>query len=1752
MSVFISWAGPDRDVKNVIAARLQEEKIPYFNSDEHCASDFSDECIMNIRNSTVFLVIVSESSMHNSSYVINEVIEARSRENAGALNIIVYKITDEPYTPRFAFNLNHISDANHLTRVQKLGAESAIETLVKRIRHLEKLREAGNPEKPYDVLLPTLQGTLIATKSYLGYFVEGSREEKLTEMSEAFEGSSTVILSEFFGYGKRSLIKRHVVKEGYSFAIELDAMGASLYDFFLNGLTVTNVNPAVFDCKDEISIIKKKFDFLSRLDKRCLLVITDADLDGEPNETVVTLLGALKCRVAIITQSEAEEYRDYFTVLTLGRMSDEQLTDLFYHYYDRGGFADRESLTPLLHSFFEEISGHTKTVELAATVLAKEIHADVNAAKNYLTARNLENASLTDRITDRLSELIELERFTDAEKNVLLITALTASPSLDIGELRLILERAGLDANDVNTVIRLKDKRWISYNQIYRTVSIEPIIARLCVSKLMSSYAIVNACFERLAEVYSGSSSHTYSVLLTTEGRIERMLRLVSLSEAADVLRTIKLFHKGKTPDGEPNERFLSFFKSFMETYDAENERDAFVIKAAAWVLYMIMPSTEIFAKLPTQATDTDLDSALGQLGEDYAALANDPDVVDAISFINTADDDCRLQEILTAFSSLVLSADYENMETLIEEIFHMIDYSDALSDSESCDMITGIAKMFCKSAIGVGANRMALAFLERLIAYEFPAYHEHQLLVEYTLLLLGCDDPPQSPSEIMAMAEEKLEEAALGGNIDSKTLALARGDMLTAYAAALISEDDYDGAIDKLDELDSIGRLEATPTVINAIYNVATGFTLNGDRESAVNVAERYEDFLCEAASDDDLDETYRERAQSVLAFLISDSEMLGSDFGRGGIVENPSYYQKYSHDKKNGIFKMSKYRRVADLVKRFDFSDLTSDQILVHADKLRERAHSGEPMMNLAPEAFALVSEVGMRTLGYRHHYVQYVGAAAMLDGKIAEILNGEGKTYTITLTAFVYSLYSEKVLVLDNSQYLTERNYKWMRGLYSALGTKCRLIEPKDKYTHFIDDDGYCIGYASMATLGIAMMYRDNLFAAQRKDLSRYAIIIDEADTVLVEAAKSPFTLVDRSEQSHPEKVDAFNKAWELISPIIGDNRYYTRKGGRTAFSDLMRSLIEDSFGLSYGDVSDSVRLAEIERIVRQGLYCASLTNGVDYVIRGGAVFFENEVDGSLYEANAEHSFFLLSMAGAVTSVAEGRIRIERKTVNSIYTFAILSAFGRIAGTSATAASFKKEFADLYDLEVISIPTALPIQRIDRTVTLYTSIEPKDNDIVAMIAEKHERRQPVLLIVRNTAESVRYSRLLSDAGIKHGVLNASNSEKSPELLAGAGKSGSVLIATQLANRGVDIKLGGDPERATIYELIRMGFDITELNDMLYTIPTEQTLESDIYRKYTALLSLNKQRAAIDRDAVIASGGLTVISSEPHDNMRVEQQIRGRAGRQGAIGESYIFESIDDPTYASMIPTSVINRFKSMMGDETVINAAFLIHSLEKAKERQHHRTFALMRSGKALSARIERSRAHILSLISDKYDGQTIEQLIELWANDPVICAECEKLAEGYKVRDDSFIARVSVSRPYYLENIDGEDTAELLTALAKKSLDGTALTPEQTAVLLTRLLRGAFADHLTQIQKNDRNDTWNGVKHSEKFYLEKYKESLNRAIISATDTWLRLLIDAVPKTRPTVVRRTPERNAPCPCGSGRKYKSCCGAQSDSGES
>lgn len=1715
MSVFISWAGADREVKNVIAEKLREEKIEYFDSDEHCVSNFSEECIANIRRSRVFIVIVSEASMDQRSYVRNEIIEARRMENDGHLNILVYKITDAPYNEFFTFNLNHISDSNHVARIQRGGGTGAIDTLIKRAKHLLALRDAGTPEKPHDVLYPRIVGTPVSIGAYLGYFVERSRDGVLEELREAFERSNAVILSELFGFGKKSVIRKFVESRKYSSAIEIEGMHDSLYDFFLHDLRFSNVNDAAFSAEDPSGAIRRKFELLSRLDEKHIVIISDVDIESEPNELVVKLLRDLKCHVAIVTQNAAEEYRDFMPVISVGRMESEYLSELFFHYFDKTGSVDREALLPSLEKFFDGIGGHTKTVEIAASVLAKEMFTVEDEIKNFLTSSD-GGSSLVDRIVTRLGGLIDLESFTEDEKNALLLISLIASPVIELNELTALADACNISVK--NAVNGLCEHRWITYNRKTQTVYIEPIIARLCATKLLTDYTIPDLCLKTIANQSTAKMTKDAVTQASVFSRLEHLFSLTGLSRIANLVKQLKATEKRSSDTCDEAIRgFLEWYYEFRESFDPTNIRDVYMMHAAAWAALFAAPAIETYNKLPallklSSTKSIDITSVTTAMIEELTYLQSDPLIETHADFLDITIASGGVQDVYGDFILSLQEKNYDMMNSAIEALLTSLEDPEIAEDPDSANLVVTISRIFANACSNTGAFRTGISFIEKLLPIEFSPCVELQLLLIYLKLILDSADRAAALTEIVEASDSMLEEAAADGSLAGEELNSVKREHLALSLIALARANATDEAIERFDALIRLSAVGVQALAIDGASEIIDILIYEKRRDEAVAFIEKYLSFFNDCISDGTLDEDYREEAEKCISIAVISRGIQNEGFTKGGIIEDVSYYQRYSREKKNGMFKMMAFNRVADGVRRFDFSGIDNADFPSHTARLRERALAGENKMKLAPEAFALVSEAGYRTLGYRHHYVQYVGAAAMLEGKIAEILNGEGKTYTIPLVAFVNSLYSEKVFVLDDSEYLTERNYKWMRGLYSLLGIGAEHITPKNKWDTPYDKGEAAVFYSSIASLAFSTLTRDLYYPEKREDLCRYSVIIDEADAILVESASAPWSITENT--AAPDQGDLCERVYKIAERIFGDETYYFVKNGYPRLTGEIRPVIEEAFGADYDNINTSEMLTKIEHLLKRALYYATFERDKDYFIRGGAVYEEYALRGTIGECDGEKGFFLARREGLDASRYVKKLSTQSLITNKTYISHLIERYGSVSGASATASSFKKEFKDLYGLEVISIPPALPIQRKDRTVTLFVNSLYKDEAICRTVIEKHGVGQPILIITKNVRESQRYSEMLTEYGIPHKLLNATNSESSPEMLAGAGVLGSVLVATQLANRGVDIKLGGDPERMTLFELCELGYDMSEIDRILYTAPSAELCETELYRKYHAVLEKNRAITLLNKEKVIAAGGLCVIGTEPYDNLRVEQQMRGRAGRQGAVGESYVFESIDDDLFRPLIADMIKDMLRNSGDEYGLVQSGMLSRTIDKAQDKMHHARFNRIKHSAEISKRIEISKEAFFDLMDSELSGEDIYELLRIWSSNPkTVGLAIEELTKNERVLKN-MPAVLSKLFPEILNDERDETVEVMLYEAAQAYLEKYSVTANDPRIL--PFIRGAMKSHLSAMDELEEIYRWKNESYTARFFMEQYEENRLECLVNAIEGWL---FTSVKKVLPT---------------------------------
>ena len=1743
MNAFISWAGADRDVKNAIVSHL--EGINCYDSDEFCCTNFSAECIQNIRRSQIFIVIVSDASMDPKSYVINEVIEARRLEGEGQLNILVYKITDNPYTESFAFNLNHISDANHVSRTQSNLGISGIETLAKRVKLLVERRLNGTPEKPNDVLVPHVLGSAVTQTKY---FVNGSRSEILEQIDDALLNSNVLILSEFFGFGKKSVIKKYVQSHPDISAVEIYGMHDSLFQFFLADLHFSNINEDVFDKNDDKDAIRKKFEFLKKLTEKDLIVIYDIDIEDTVDEFICSLIGELKCKIVFITQNAASSYSDIFPVIAVGRMENEHLFELFFHYYKCAKKADRELLVPYLEAFFDEIGGHTKTIELTATVLFKDLRATPSEAALRLSSGSSDNRELKDKIFNTLSELLLLNDFTEDERNTLLLVSLMANPVIDEGTLFDLMKRCEISSR--STITALDEHGWISYDARTKSIYIEPFIAQICVKEFSDNEYVALTCLEYFLDNYATrdvfiTSVSTQHVFIS---RIENFFKLLKLDLLSDIVKTFKIQSISNTNDYEKIEKVCNRFSARYHELFPEGDNPTayeseyvsideisteYEIKqdtalefekiAMEWAHSYFFFALKASQKLPelysfsngigvslNELRKTVIDKDIEEL---IATELSDSSFLDIIKKFDAYKDFDSITYLLSLLCTAIIYAiykkDFNTAHSKCNELWNFLKQNpQVLEDNDASTLVISLIRALHISYMQSRAYHGGAAFYEGILDIEWPIDLTYRLRLLYVEFLLTLKNEADFALSVVEDTSELFDEAMTVCNATEAEYEISKIELDFYHAKALANALQLDEAIEKYESIKSI---EGTDPYLLILINTISSRLTSTDFSRAVSFISDNKDLIEKHINSEETNESDREDLRYLL--FLCDMDVEGEvGFTDGGIISDASYYQRYSKDKKNNIFAMRAYENLASKARRYDFSGASNEELLQRASALRSRAEKGESKNIIIPEAFALVSEAGYRVLGFRHHQVQYVGAAAMLDGKIAEILNGEGKTYTITLVAFVNSLYSKKTFVIDSSKYLTKRNFNWMLGIYELLGVKTGYSCYYGEMPKLIEDDGIKIIYTDLITLGFSMLSNELSLTHKPMELSRFSIIIDEADSVLIDSAEQSISFVS-DERDTSDTAKKFINIYKLVTKIKNNGEYYsTDKNGRINLNREITQLIESTFNLSYENLAQVNECKRIEELIIQILHITNFERDKDFFIRNGNIYRENKSTGVLYEVNAQKGLIIALENHLPYEKYMYELARKRGTTNLTYVYSIIRSFGTICGTSATVCSFKKEFQDLYSLDVVAIPPALPIKRQDMTVGIYVTIQDKKEDILELIVEKQANLQPILLIVEDISESAEFSSYLDSIRIKHTVINGLNSEKSPEIFASAGMPGSVVIATKVANRGVDIKLGGDAERMTLLELIENGVDVTDIDKIAYRVPTEKVKASELYSVYSSTLAKNKLIAAANKKAVIAAGGLCVISTAADRDLRIEQQIRGRAGRQGDVGESYIFISMEDSAFGTEI-----SRIKEM-GIWSAINtdslrclqSPILTKSIENFRNNMHHKTFSGMTNATAVSKRVEKSKKKLLELKNGLVDGTlSLNDVLAIWCKNEDNVSSARNISLGNTQNATPAVYKIWQSVPEYFEGVTQKNASERLLNAAYAYVEKFSRLEDARDQKLAIILKFALADHLTEMQ--DAEDTYNAIniKNSDKFFDKMYSESLAKHITNAISYWLTTL-------------------------------------------
>ena len=1637
MDVFISWTTADIDIKNAIAERLNQLNISYYDSDEYCTSDFSEECIAEVKKCKVFIVIISDDSMARG-YVKNEVVTARACEDLGTLNILVYKVTDKPYNNRFEGYLNHISftTGNLVNRNENTHGESGIDRIIKRTVRLLEMRRNDQPDKPYDVDTPIVSGLQLTDT---GYFVNGSRSATFEAIDNAFKRSNIIILKEMFGYGKRSTVKKYLELQGnrYKYKVMPENSG-DLYDFFLSGLKFSNVNPAAFNELEGTALINRKFDFLDKLPDSTVLIIPDLTFEALPDRTVCERLAALKCKVILLTQGQAEQYVDLFPVIDLGRLEDKYLSELFFHHYKYADENEREALKAPLEAFFENIGGHTKTVELTAIALARDFGAHPEEIPQYLELHGNDGAKLQDRIFNQLDSLFDLETLTEAERKVLLVAAYLATPPISEKSFSEVLSNCGVTNREA--VMSLSRRRWIDVDMMNRSVSIEPIIAQIVLNKSERNYVLLAHCFEHVSSrlVSQAFFQGVESMGVSGYGKLERLLLDTGFTLEAKICGLIKQYaisgdagfdraalkeavKEYKSLHNEDYEVYVDDEYTDAEGIDIEDcectddideteailhEDEAFAALVEYFMSVSVLPATIIASDISKFAADfsanpeicdrmtdgVDLEAALGISFEELQSY---------VEFMQhefeTSDefDEDNAVSTVTA-ESLAFVCDYmkRNRHTLLEHLSNILEcideFPEALEHSE-CRMSVVLAfSVAATGFVNAGAAHSAVDLIENLFKKAPDIYSEPMILTNYTAALENAkiyNDVLFEAYDVLLNTLKETRDTAYDSVLQAKT---TQKSWVLSYSRSLMMGGRIDEAVRKFKEAVNVSPESYIEDTVELAEKLVDEMINSGNFEDAIDfISENFPQKVMKQYAESGDEETLK-ILDNFIVFL--DSVKQDDDDSQDEAYTD--YYSGFS--RQNNPFLERRYRDIADKAIAYDFSNLLDEDIAEYAKMLKSKAKNINPK-TLMPEAFALVSEAGKRALGFKHHYVQYMGAAAMADGKIAEILNGEGKTYTIVLVAFYHYICGRQAVILDSSEFLTERNCRWMDGVYKLLGVTTRSFVNSRLFREIVVKDKPDVIYAHLQNFVFGYLNNELSLFDERYAIDEVAAIIDEADYALVDEALDCLGIAAVDEEATTDTVELHNNVYNFVSGLESIEKHYHFEKGRVVFETTIYRLIEKYFDVRYIDAADIPLIKEIESLIRSCIVCCcSYVKNSNYYIVNDQPMFEDRGKGIYKKFNVDYDYFIRRKESLPTSDVELSMKRTRQ-YNLICLSDFLKKFYSLTGTTATAISFAKEFKNIYGLEYVAIPTNKPCIRINQEVPIFASLKLKHDCIVQLIKDAHATGQPILVVTQSVDESRLISDLLTKENIQHNLVNADNPNKLSDIIASSGKPYSILVGTSLVNRGVDIKLGGDPELQTRRDLVNLGVDVTALDSFVNTKATPEQTETELYKKYYSILEKNKILAEQERQKVLEVGGLCVIGTSFFGEKRTEQQTLGRSGRQGDRGECYLFRSTEDEDMKLFLN----DRFLDMVERMNVTDFPYkmLKRSLISAQRAFHNANFRKIYNANNLSHYVDLGRD---SFIGKKYaileNRLNSHDLLKLWAEDKSTLSAIEQFLKG----------------------------------------------------------------------------------------------------------------------------------------------------------
>ncbi|MBE5822024.1 MAG: preprotein translocase subunit SecA [Clostridiales bacterium] len=871
-------------------------------------------------------------------------------------------------------------------------------------------------------------------------------------------------------------------------------------------------------------------------------------------------------------------------------------------------------------------------------------------------------------------------------------------------------------------------------------------------------------------------------------------------------------------------------------------------------------------------------------------------------------------------------------------------------------------------------------------------------------------------------------------------------------------------------------------------------------------------------------------------------------------------------------------------------EMEKLSDKELSNKTNEFKERLANGETVDDILIPAFAVCREASKRVLGMRHFDVQLIGGIILHQGRIAEMKTGEGKTLVATLPVYLNALTGKGVHVVTVNDYLAKRDSEWMGKLYNFLGLSVGLIisgmEREEKQQAYNSD----ITYGTNNEYGFDYL-RDNM-VINKKDMVQRELnfaIVDEIDSILIDEARTPLIISGQGEKSSElyKVADHFAKGLRAKTIVESDDKQEETeedkqydyiidlKAKSATLTENGIKKAEKYFNVAdISDIENTTLLHHINQAIRAN---GIMKRDIDYVVKDGEVLIVDEFTGRIMIGRRYNE----GLHQAIEAKENVKVANESKTLATITFQNYFRLYNKIAGMTGTAMTEEKEFRYTYNLDVVSIPTNKPISRKDLNDQVYKNERGKFTAIVNEVKQSHEKGQPVLVGTVTIEKSEELSKLLKKEGIKHEVLNAKYHEKEAEIIAQAGKLGAVTIATNMAGRGTDIMLGGNSEYLAKIDMKKQGYDpeIIEAATAYNETDNEEILSAR--KEFRNLKEKYENEISDERQKVIEAGGLKIIGTERHESRRIDNQLRGRSGRQGDPGETRFFISLEDDLMKLFGPQRMTAIYNAMQIPEDMpIEHNLLSGTIETAQKTIEGRHFSQRKNVLRFDDVMNQQRKIMYEQRRKVLDGENMKDTI-IKMRDSLI----EEYVEMYcqEAKDNWNLELLYAKMKYLINedleqyNIDVKNSNEMIEKIKEiannKYAEKEQIVGEEKMRAVERLILLQTVDEKWMAHIDDMDQLKNGIGlrgYAQRDPIYEYAqegadmfEEMNHAIKEDTVSLMnriKLQNDIQMKSNvvitgtsggdntvtkePVKKKKEVGRNEPCPCGSGKKYKQCCG--------